>query len=160
MTTVEVTQADVTRELDRAIDRIMSIEIEAMGGDNLAVSLCSYFDRDDDSEPDDNGWSQSATDAYDEIKKEIAGLFVPVREKLTAFARHRIAATPPDALQTVVEALREARRIIADIDEYMKRPGCGDWGEECACCMGELLDDDREAIAHIDAALSLAGGDV
>lgn len=77
-----------------------------------------------------------------------------------AFARHRIAATPPDALQTVVGALREARRIIAEIDEYMKRPGRGDWGEECACCMGELLDDDREAIARIDAALSLAGGDV
>jgi hypothetical protein len=57
----------------------------------------------------------------------------------------------------LVEALREARRIIADIDDYMKRPSRGDWGEECACCMGELLDDDRNAIAKIDAALKEAG---
>jgi hypothetical protein len=74
----------VVRELDRAIERIMGIEIEAMAGDNLAVILCSQFDRDDDSEPDDNGWSQSATDAYDEIKREIAGLFVPVRVAIAA----------------------------------------------------------------------------
>ena len=76
--------ATVVRELDRAIERIMGIEIEAMAGDNLAVLLCSQFDRDDDSEPDDNGWSQSATDAYDEIKREIAGLFVPVRVAIAA----------------------------------------------------------------------------
>lgn len=54
------------------------------------------------------------------------------------------------------EALREARKIIADIDDYMKRPERGDWGAECACCMGELLDDDRNAIARIDAALRKA----
>lgn len=56
----------------------------------------------------------------------------------------------------LVEALRDARKIIADIDDYMKRPGRGDWGEECACCMGELLDDDRQAIAKIDAILTKA----
>ncbi|AXU19691.1 hypothetical protein C7W88_17050 [Novosphingobium sp. THN1] len=56
----------------------------------------------------------------------------------------------------LIEALREARKIIADIDDYMKRPSRGDWGEECACCMGELLDDDRQAIAKIDAILTKA----
>ena len=87
MDKVFVTQADIIRQLDRAIDRIMSVEIEAMNGDNLAVTLCSYFeDADDTSEPDDNGWSQSATDAYDEIKQEIAGLFVPVREIVASLA--------------------------------------------------------------------------
>lgn len=71
--------AELKRELNRAIDRIMGVEIEAMGGDNLAVFLCSHFDDlDDGSEPDDNGWSQTAIDAYEEIKAEIAGLFVPV----------------------------------------------------------------------------------
>jgi len=92
---------EVTRQLDRAIDRIMGIEIEAMGGDNLAVVLCSHFDRDDNSEPDDNGWSQSAMDAYDEIKQEIAGLFVPVREALTAWNARTVQAE-------LVEALRPA----------------------------------------------------
>lgn len=52
------------------------------------------------------------------------------------------------------EALGDARRIIAEIDDYMKRPERGDWGVECALCMGELLDDDRAAIARIDAILT------
>ena len=98
--------SEVTRELDRAIDRIMGIEIEAMGGDNLAVTLCSHFDRDDDSEPDDNGWSQSATDAYDAIKGEIAKLFMPVREA-TATAQAEI-----EALRAWVAELEAAIREI------------------------------------------------
>lgn len=57
----------------------------------------------------------------------------------------------------LIEALREARKIIGGIDDYMKRPSRGDWGEECACCMGELLDDDRKSIAKIDAALKELG---
>ena len=79
-------------------------------------------------------------------------------------ATDRFEATPgyeyrplyaaPPVQSELVEALEDARRIIADIDDYMKRPGRGDWGEECACCMGELLDDDREAIARIDTTLA------
>jgi len=91
-------KARLLRELDRAIERIMSVEIEAMQGDNLAVTLCSAFDRDDDSEPDDNGWSQSAIDAYEDIKNEIAGLFVPVR----------VAATAITDLEALVGELGEA----------------------------------------------------
>ena len=73
------------RELDRAIERIMSIEIDQMSGDNLAVTLCSYFeDADDESEADDCGWKQSAIEAYEATKAEIASLFVPVREALAA----------------------------------------------------------------------------
>jgi len=58
----------------------------------------------------------------------------------------------------VVEALIKARKIIADIDEYQSKPS-PEWGSECACCMGELLDEDREAIAEIDAVLSALTGD-
>ena len=79
-------------ELDRAIERIMGIEIEAMNGDNLAVVLCSHFDQDDGSEPDDCGWSQSAVNAYEEIKQEIAGKFVPVREAIIAVVREAMDA--------------------------------------------------------------------
>lgn len=57
-------------------------------------------------------------------------------------------------VEALVTALRRARRIIDDIDDYMKRPGRGDWGEECACCMGELLDDDRATLITIDATLA------
>lgn len=80
------------QELDRAINRIMGIEIEAMGGDNLSVVLCRYFDSDDGSEPDDNGWSDSAINAYEEIKQEIAGKFVPVREAIIAVVREAMDA--------------------------------------------------------------------
>ena len=67
---------------------------------------------------------------------------------------------PPSVVQELVEALTAARKIIAEIDEYMKRPECGDYGVECALCMGELLDDDRQAIAKIDALLTrVKGGD-
>ena len=95
-------KARLLRELDRAIERIMSVEIEAMQGDNLAVTLCSAFDLDDDSEPDDNGWSQSAIDAYEDIKNEIAGLFVPVR----------VAATAITDLEALVGELGEALEYI------------------------------------------------
>lgn len=107
---VNVTQGDIMRQLDRAIERIMGVEIEAMNGDNLAVTLCSYFDRDDDSEPNDNGWSESATNAYDEIKQEIAGLFVPVREAVQAFTAHRHAALL-EGVRLGLEAAGERIRI-------------------------------------------------
>lgn len=56
------------------------------------------------------------------------------------------------------EALAKARKIIRDVEDYMARPDRGDWGTECALCMGELFDDDREAIAAIDAALTASEG--
>lgn len=87
---IEVTQADVIRVLGRAIERIMGVEIDAMGGDNLAIILCNAFDDPDGGEMDDNGWSQAATDAYEEIKDEIDGKFVPVREVIAALFRHQV----------------------------------------------------------------------
>jgi hypothetical protein len=63
-----------------------------------------------------------------------------------------------ELIAELVAALSEARRIIADIDEYMQRPDRAGWGVECALCMGELLDDDREAISRIDVTLAKAKG--
>ena len=56
------------------------------------------------------------------------------------------------------EAAVSARKIIAEIDAYQKDPERGEFGVECACCMGELLDDDRETLASIDAALAKSTG--
>jgi hypothetical protein len=69
-----------------------------------------------------------------------------------------------DSLQSEVKVLREAlvkaRAMLAEIDEYQQRPERGDWGVECACCMGEMFDgSDRAALAEIDAALSHTGDD-
>lgn len=73
-------------------------------------------------------------------------------------AAARVIATALEArdarIRELEGALRDARRIIAEIDDYMKRPERGAWGVECALCMGELLDDDRAAIARIDAILT------
>jgi hypothetical protein len=82
----------ILRQLDRAIERIMGVEIEAMDGDNLAVVLCSHFDDNDGSEPNDCGWSQTAVNAYEEIKQEIAGKFVPVREDILSAVREAMEA--------------------------------------------------------------------
>ena len=67
-------------------------------------------------------------------------------------ARHR--TTSLAAQDGLVEALRAARRVIRELDQYQSDPRRGDYGVECACCMGELLDDHQDAIAQIDAALS------
>lgn len=69
-------------------------------------------------------------------------------------ANTRLIASAPELL----EALKDAHRIIMEIDAYMKRPKRGDWGTECALCMGELLDDDREAIEAMRAAITKAEG--
>jgi hypothetical protein len=45
--------------------------------------------------------------------------------------------------------------VIDETDSYQKRPGNGDWGVECACCMGELFDGtDRIRINIARAALT------
>lgn len=74
----------------------------------------------------------------------------------TCFARHRTAAEAAFRAREarLREALTKARKIIRDVEDYMARPNRGDWESECALCMGELFDDDREAIAAIDAALT------
>lgn len=113
---------EVMRELDRAIERIMGVEIEQMGGDNLAVLLCSHFDDPDDgSEECDNGWSQTATDAYEEIKQEITGLFVPVREALSTLTTENAAlAARVDALENHADMLAQLlTRACGDISALL-----------------------------------------
>ena len=102
----------MTDELDRAIDRIMGVGIEAMGGDNLAVLLCSHFDDPDDgSDMDDTGWSETATNAYEEIKREIEGLFVPVRAELAAM-RQEIEAQIATTERTTALAQKAMREVV------------------------------------------------
>lgn len=45
---------------------------------------------------------------------------------------------------------RWAAQQLAEWDAYQKRPERGDYGVECACCMGEMFDaEDRDMVARI-----------
>lgn len=77
--------------------------------------------------------------------------------ELTGFRTQALTTARAEA-EALREALKKARKIISDVEDYMARPDRGDWGSECALCMSELFDDDREAIAAIDAALASEPG--
>jgi hypothetical protein len=71
----------------------------------------------------------------------------------------RQAADTLERQAAEIERLRSAGAallaVIDETDSYQKRPGNGDWGVECACCMGELFDGtDRIRINIARAALT------
>lgn len=68
---------EARHEVRRSIANVMGIETKAMHGDNLAVSLCSYFERHEE-EASEDGWTPAATQAYEEIKDAIESRFAPV----------------------------------------------------------------------------------
>jgi hypothetical protein len=58
------------KAIDRANTDVPNIEVAAMKGDNLAVTLCSQFD-DGGPDVDDYGWSQAAIDGYNQTIEAI-----------------------------------------------------------------------------------------
>lgn len=56
--------------LAKAHLRLGGIETEAMNGDNLAVTLCSFFDDGEESE-DDTGWSPAAIEGCNQVLEAI-----------------------------------------------------------------------------------------
>jgi hypothetical protein len=89
---------------------------------------------------------------------DIAGLC----ERLRAFHAGGYRKEAADTLERQageIERLRSAGAallaVIDETDSYQKRPGNGEWGVECACCMGELFDGtDRIRINIARAALT------
>ena len=53
--------------LTKANERLPGIKTPMMGGDNLAVLLCSFFDDGDKDTEDDDVWGQRARDGYEEV---------------------------------------------------------------------------------------------
>jgi len=50
----------------------------------------------------------------------------------------------------LITLARWAAQELAERDAYQNRPERGDWGVECACCMGEMFDaEDRAKIARL-----------
>lgn len=57
----------------------------------------------------------------------------------------------------VLKALEWAVRELEEWDAYQRRPERGDYGVECACCMGEMFDAaDRDKLASAREALAAA----
>lgn len=117
--------------VERVRRRLIEGSCEGMGGfDEIVARAVARTD-----------WLAEATDVVAIVQSEAANL-------IEAQARR---------IEEVEAALKRARLIIQCIDDYQRRPERGDYGVECACCMGELLDDDRSALAEIDALLSTPG---
>lgn len=68
-------RAGIGRDIKKACDTVMGIETPMMRGDNLAVTLCSYFE-DIEGEPDDNGWHPKAIEGHDQVKRGIEQHFL------------------------------------------------------------------------------------
>lgn len=69
--------ADLREKLERVNDRLGGVSIERMGGDNLAVTLCTHFE-DAEGEQDENGWTEAATDGCDETLQAIRDHYAPL----------------------------------------------------------------------------------
>lgn len=68
-------RAEIARDIKKACETVMGIETPMMRGDNLAVTLCSYFE-DIEGEPDDNGWHPKAIEGHDQVKSGIEQHFL------------------------------------------------------------------------------------
>lgn len=66
----ERVRAEIAQDIEKACDTVMGIETPMMRGDNLAVTLCSYFE-DMAGEPDDNGWHPRAIEGHDQVQRAI-----------------------------------------------------------------------------------------
>jgi hypothetical protein len=59
-----VVREKARKALERAKEKLGHVSIDAMEGDNLAVTLCTRFD-DADGEQDENGWTEAAVQGCD-----------------------------------------------------------------------------------------------
>ena len=109
------------------------------------------------SEPEVLGAGQSSIWPDGIRKKRVAD--TDAGDNPTDDAAYIAAANPRAILELLdeVDALRAAGLILLalvdETDAYQKRPESGDWGVECACCMGELFQDDRASIETARQAL-------
>ena len=88
-------------------------------------------------------------------------------ERLRRFAGRETGVDTPayfaareaaDRIERLERALANVLPLLNDLDEYIKRPEHGEYGVECAVCMGEWFEPgDRAAINEATAALQEPG---
>ena len=82
---------------DTVIDCLAGIEVPQMEGDNLAVTLCSYFEN-PDQEEDEQGWTPDSIKGYEEVMAAIRDHLAPL-------------AAAPDLARLVLEKDAEIARL-------------------------------------------------
>lgn len=80
----EALEDGLEKALKRAGERLGGVSIERMGGDNLAVTLCSHFDNPDQEQDDDSGWTADAVAGCDETLSAIHAHYVAALATLRA----------------------------------------------------------------------------
>lgn len=86
--------SDIVKRLGETLGEIQT---PAMGGDNLAVTLCSHFDDGEDHD-NDHGWSNAAYDGYIEVIEALRKHYAP-------------AAALIESQAARIEALEKALRL-------------------------------------------------
>ena len=59
--------------------RLAGIKTPRMGGDNLAIILCTYFDNPEQPNEDETGWTADATAGCDEVLTAIRLHYEPCK---------------------------------------------------------------------------------
>ncbi len=72
--------SDLVKRLNETLG---GIETPAMGGDNLAITLCSHFD-DGEEHDNEHGWSNAAHDGYMEVIEAIRKHYEPAAARIEA----------------------------------------------------------------------------
>lgn len=78
-----VTVERCVNTIAKANERVASVEAPVMGGDNLAICLCSFFDDGDKETEDDTGWSVAARNGYEQTIEAIREHYATALRSLT-----------------------------------------------------------------------------
>lgn len=80
-------------------------------------------------------------------------------ERAIDAALARACAEEREACVQVADALRNGLAILRNLDAYQQHPDRGNPDAECACCMGELFDDQyRRIMESMASAIRAIGG--
>lgn len=111
------TPPDLEALLERARERLGGVKIDAMEGDNLAITLCTHFDNPDQEQDDDTGWSEDGVAGYEATLDAIHAHYVAALSEIPAILSH---------------STRQAERIEiarAALAELLPSALCGEsWG--------------------------------
>lgn len=123
----------------RLFERLGSISSPKMGGDNLAILLCGYFDN-PDQEDGENGWTPDAVAGCDEVLDAIRAHFQPLADAIADLRARN------EALRTRTGALADALKPFAEAAENIDDNEHDRWEAwEHSCAMAVSLGDFRNA---------------